>query len=490
MKNFILSVSLFLLFFYSRSEIPKKDIVTFISYSTFYSPEHGSYVEIYLTILGHSLYYSKNENDNFSSTVEITVFIMQDDSIVDFTKISLMGPEIEDTLDVNFSIVDIQRFALPNGFYDIKIKLNDVNSPTGEPFYFTDNIMLDYEKEKINISGIQLVERYSQTVQQNKFSKSGYDLIPLTLNFYPEMINSLPFYCEIYNTKAILGEDATFLLLSYVEHYEMKKIAGAFQTYKRYKSEDVIAFMHEFDISSLPSGNYFLVVEIRDRENNILSSNRVFFQRSNHKATVDYLTATTEEYATSFVSEIESEDELREYIRCLYPIASESEKTFIEKRISSAEREQLQQFFYAFWKNRSDNPQQEWEKYLREVEKVQELYSTLIKKGYQSDRGRVYLQYGQPNTVVKHSHEPSAYPYEIWHYYTLKNQRNRRFIFYNRDLVTNDYELLHSDAIGEIQNPQWQVILHQRSFATFDPDLKKSDWGWGSKVDEYWRNPR
>jgi hypothetical protein len=100
------------------------------------------------------------------------------------------------------------------------------------------------------------------------------------------------------------------------------------------------------------------------------------------------------------------------------------------------------------------------------------------------------LQYGPPNTITSQPHEPSTYPYEIWHYYQLHNQRNRRFVFYNRDLATNDYELLHSDAFGEPQDYQWQLKLNQRNFATNDPDLQRTEWGWGNRVDDYWRNPR
>lgn len=92
-----------------------------------------------------------------------------------------------------------------------------------------------------------------------------------------------------------------------------------------------------------------------------------------------------------------------------------------------------------------------------EVEVVKE-FSTSIRKGYNTDRGRVYLQYGPPDNRTQMPHEPSAYPYEIWQYYKVKGQSNRRFIFYNPDLVTNDFKLIHSDALGEIMNDQWQLL--------------------------------
>ncbi|MDY0016185.1 MAG: hypothetical protein RBS13_08250, partial [Bacteroidales bacterium] len=51
------------------------------------------------------------------------------------------------------------------------------------------------------------------------------------------------------------------------------------------------------------------------------------------------------------------------------------------------------------------------------------------------------------------------YPYEIWYYYSTYNQYNINFIFYNRDLVTNFYQLIHSTAKDEIYDPRWKLKL-------------------------------
>ncbi len=119
----------------------------------------------------------------------------------------------------------------------------------------------------------------------------------------------------------------------------------------------------------------------------------------------------------------------------------------------------MQQFFLNFWRSRNNaDPEAEWYDYKKEVAKVNNDYTTQVRKGYDTDRGRVYLKYGPPNIITESYDEPSAYPYEIWHYYTLgENQRNKKFVFYTYDIVTNDFQLLHSDAIGELSNYRWQV---------------------------------
>ncbi len=488
MKYFLTSLSIFLIVLFSNAQDNPKDISPFFSYSTFYSPEQGSYIETYLTILGHSLYFEKTESGKYMSSVEVTMLIKFEEEIIDFEKLILKSPEVEDTSNINFSLVDIQRFALPNGNYSIEIKLQDLYSPF-DPLYIIEAFELNYLNSTISLSGIQLIERYQKSDATGIFNKAGYELMPLPLNFYPKSVNTLTFYCEAYNTATILGEDEAFLIKTYIEQFETRRVAQNLQSFKREKGKNLISYMHEFDISTLPSGNYLLVVELRDKNNELKSINKLFFQRSNPDADIDFLASKlTHEY--SFVANITSKDTLLEYVRSVRPIASDNERFYIDKHAAESELERLQQFFYTFWANRSDQPEDAWRKYSVEVQKTQNSFATKIKKGYQTDRGRVYLQYGPPNTISRQDREPSTYPYEIWHYYTLNNQRNRKFVFYNRDLATQDYELLHSDAIGEIQDYQWQVKLNQRNFATNDPDLERSDWGWGSRVDDYWRNPR
>jgi hypothetical protein len=52
----------------------------------------------------------------------------------------------------------------------------------------------------------------------------------------------------------------------------------------------------------LPSGNYYIVIEARDRENKILASNKLFFQRSNPDVEADYTNLDQTLVENSFVA--------------------------------------------------------------------------------------------------------------------------------------------------------------------------------------------
>ena len=93
------------------------------------------------------------------------------------------------------------------------------------------------------------------------------------------------------------------------------------------------------------------------------------------------------------------------------------------------------------------------------VSYVQERFGSKQVKGYKTDRGRVYLQYGQPNDIKEIPSDPVTVPYEIWHYYYLDDQTNVKFVFYDPSLVGNDYELLHTNKYGETHDPNWKMKL-------------------------------
>jgi GWxTD domain-containing protein len=150
------------------------------------------------------------------------------------------------------------------------------------------------------------------------------------------------------------------------------------------------------------------------------------------------------------------------------------------------------QFIYSFWFNKNNvNPRKSWEDYKIQVNRIEKLFSTRIKRGYQTDRGRVYLKYGAPNNLIERPNEPSSYPYQIWHYYRLGKFNNKRFIFYMPDLVTNDYSILHSDVPGEVKNENWNATLNSRNSTNGnidDPNSGNRDH-WGTNSSTLFKNP-
>lgn len=145
-------------------------------------------------------------------------------------------------------------------------------------------------------------------------------------------------------------------------------------------------------------------------------------------------------------------------------------------QLSNPDLTTLKRFFYSFWEKRNvADPYGEWEEYYQVVKAVNNSYSTMVRPGFKTDRGRVYLQYGEPTLKEQVEEDRTVYPYEIWQYNELESnstirQVNQIFIFANKTLGRNTYDLIHSTAMEENQNPRWRLELQERDFRTRDPD--------------------
>ncbi|KAA3613209.1 MAG: GWxTD domain-containing protein [Calditrichaeota bacterium] len=86
--------------------------------------------------------------------------------------------------------------------------------------------------------------------------------------------------------------------------------------------------------------------------------------------------------------------------------------------------EELDNWFTAFWKERDPSPNTTYnelldEFYKRVTEAVRQ-YSNRFKEGWQTDRGRILLLYGEPTEVENRKYSVNSVPHIIWKY-TDKN---------------------------------------------------------------------
>jgi GWxTD domain-containing protein len=440
---------------------------------------------------GNSVQFVLNENNKYQAAIQVLLLFKKGEEIANYDKYELLSPEYDDTLDVNYSFKYQQRYKLQNGTYEFEIQIWDSHSQSA-PYISVQPLVIDFPENEIIISGIQLVESYEKTNTPGVFTKNGYDLIPYISNFFPSDKNKLTFYAEVYNSDKTIGKDEKYLLTYFIEQFENNKRLDSYISYRKDVAAETNVIFSEFDITNLKSGNYFLAIELKDRENKLIATNRIFFQRSNPRLQIQPEDISNLDVNNTFASKINNKDTLSEYIRCLAPIANVQEKNYMMAHLSKSDLETLQKFFYTFWLERNQlEPERAWINYLNEVHKVNIAYSTSIDKGYESDRGRVYLQYGPPNAISESYNEPSAYPYEMWHYYVIPNgQRNKRFVFYTKDIVTNDFTLLHSDVSGELSNYRWQLILNQRVDPGANIQQTETQDAWGDNSKKYFDLPR
>jgi GWxTD domain-containing protein len=491
-KKTLLYTFFFLLFLHTKAEI-----TAYFSKCVFNTPDNKPYVETYLSVLGKSIAFKKNANGKFQGAVEMGILFFKEGQIKASKKYTLLSPELNDTLD-RPPFIDQQRFQLDTGVYELEMLITD-KSTGRRTFSIKEKIIIDFPSTAVNISDIEPLVSFSKTGVRGPLTKNGFDLIPYTSDFFPENSKELVFYAEVYNTNPLLGQNEKFLIGYYIESYEKKIPVPKFALFRKETTQPVNILLSRFSIAELPSGNYNLVVEVKNKNNEVVARKKMFFQRKNFSPrsalNVDNLGAITVE--NTFASRITGKDTLAEVLGSLWPIATEAEKKFLNNQMKLANIKLMQQFFYNFWQSRSQvSPENAWNEYSKDVRAVNSRFGTFSYRGYQTDRGRVYLQYGPPDKMELHPSEPNAYPYEIWVYYKLNDksnlnpsQTNKQFIFFNRDLISNNYEILHSDAQSEQHDSNWQMKLHARTVQSNDFEHKESPEHYGGNSRDEFNNP-
>lgn len=466
-----------------------QNMKAFISHKAYCTDKMQPYIEFTFIIGGNSVRYVQNDRGKYEADVDIRVDVAKGDTVVKTLHYILSSEEFADTTGGNLpDFADVQNLPVPNGEFFLNFYLTDKNQDSMQLKYI-DRIVLNFPEDKISSSRISLYEDMRAPEAPGMYIKYGFYLPPSYYNYIPESQFILPFALEVYNTKHVLGAGVPLKAKCFVEHAENKLVAMPSNIItKNLSTDDVVLVIDQFNVFKLPSGNYNTVVELYDEHDSLLLINKVFFQRSNPSVQLDISRYDDVVIDNSFVASMTERRVLEENVRSLYPIATNVEREFFDNRMKEVETEQLQRYFYSFWLARNpNNPEEAWNKYAKMVSFVQERFGSKQVKGYRTDRGRVYLQYGQPNEIREVPSDPTTAPYEIWHYYYLDDQSNVKFVFYDPSMVGNDYELLHSNKYGETHDTNWKMKLVQKIQPQTDIYNGEPEDYYGGDINGNWR---
>lgn len=444
----------------------------------FNTPENQPYIETYLTISDKFLG-SKKENGLDKQSVEVTYFLYQDSILVQKNQYNLHGPLYSGTLPPAF--LDVHRYKTQNGDYTIQLILRDLNDLGKKPLTIKQPIRVDFKSGVLSMSGVEYLESIVKTVQVNSLSRNGYDMKPMPVDIFPETINDLNFYLELYNTNLVVDTGATMVFTYRIEHTESGANIETIGGFKKIKSAAVNPIVGRLSLKSLGTGPYNLVLELRDANNKIHLQERIRFFRINDALDIAVINKDAErKKLQEYFGSIQNADTLQMFVECLWPIANTVDKDRIINQAIRKDPEMMKKFVVDFWERRAadtTSPLKLWGEYYKRVQQVMVLFKCGKQKGYYTDRGRVYLQYGAPSQRAQQYNESNTYPYEIWHYYRTTDESNgefysnRKFVFVSRNMGDECFMLIHSDMRGEINNPRWRFQVSRSNPSGIDnPD--------------------
>jgi GWxTD domain-containing protein len=435
-----------------------------VSYAVMATPEDG-YVEINLEIAPLSLSWTRIDSTTVRAGAEVLILIKNGENIVAYEKYILNSPALE----YPKVLLDIKRMAVPNGTYELEVTAVDI-ADAKNTARFAKKIAVNVTQE-LYLTEAQLLRGFKKDTSgsSNPLVKNGFYMEPLPFGFYDRYATTLAFYAEIYHSNTVI-KDPTYML-----RYIVEKELGNGQTQlisvgNQKKRPSVIdGALVDMDISLLESGNYSLTLELRNKQNELLTSRKLYFERSNPFLNVKEADLSAEAISKQFVQDLD-EKSLRYSLKAISPLvtmgtAPEELKNILKGDDLAAMRYFL---FSHFVRTDPNNPELAWRSFMETANAADKQFHSGFRYGFETDRGRTYIKYGRPDDMIHVEDDPSAPPYEIWVYYNFPktNQRNVKFLFYNPSLAGDDFIMLHSTARGEVNNAKWEITLYKRNANT------------------------
>ncbi|MBN8704411.1 MAG: GWxTD domain-containing protein [Bacteroidetes bacterium] len=202
-------------------------------------------------------------------------------------------------------------------------------------------------------------------------------------------------------------------------------------------------------LNKIPSGKYELIVDllINNSIEGKINGGPVYILSGKSNEGVTQRNVDQAESGTFFNDY--TENELDEFLEKSRFIAS-NEELKLYGNLSSIN--QKQKFLNSFWIKRQNDQENNLFRYLEKLSIVEDKFGQKGKKGFKTDRGRVYLRYGQCDDVFVSNSTQSVKPFEVWFYPTLNGQTSVYFYFIDQKGY-GDLQLIHSTARDEVYNP-------------------------------------
>ena len=429
------------------------NIVFNYDYSVFKGENGKSILEIYYSVSQQSLTYIQNEN-NFEAAalVQITISELPGNNVL-YTN-SYKSPSIvSDTSknNINQKLIFQVNYQLENGKYKLSILGSDFYDSTKTDL-FEQEIALDYSgTEKVMISDIELSSSINKSDNTNSpFYKNTLEIIPNPSGLYGMNLNELHYYYEIYGlTENNISENYT---VNYsVNDLNNVNLISSSKNFKR--KNDSKADFGKFIVDSLDRGSYFFKVTVIDTLKKVnVSTEKKFYIFNDSRIPVttsdqnDYLKS---EYSNKSEAEIENDFE-----KMIYVMSDQDRDRFEDLTKLNDKRK----FLFEFWKAKDINPNTQVLEskitYFKRVSEANKSYKEAYTEGWKTDRGRIYIIYGQPDDVEKYPFESQSKSYEIWKYNSIEGGGECSFVEIQQ--ATGVYKLVHSTFRNELRNMDWR----------------------------------
>lgn len=354
------------------------------------------------------------------------------------------------------SLTGVFGFVIPEGEYSIFVKAYDAKNPELVKTINEKIKIVPFHEDKFSVSDIQLASNIKKDNSDplSLFYKNTLEVIPNPSMVYSEKSPVAFYYSELYNM-VVEDPNADFTLQKLLYN------SAGVPVYKNEKKiKQGAKSIVEYGLLNLvkyPTDSYNFVLSLIDNgtQQAFVSAKRFYFYNPNVVDSSSLKRIDAGLIGSEFaVFSLEECDLMFDQVRY---IAIQKE---IDQFKTLNTLEGKREFLFNFWKNRDSSPETPLNEfkneYMRRLEFVNRNFTISVRKGYKTERGRVYLTYGEPDQRDFYPSEINRKPYEIWFYNDIEGGVS--FIFGDVTGFGN-YELLHSNKRGEIRDDNWEMRI-------------------------------
>ncbi len=350
------------------------------------------------------------------------------------------------------SLIGVVGFVIPQGDYTSDISGRDASDSSEIKSYKETISIKPFMNDGFSLSDVQLSSKILQESpnESSVFYKNTYEVIPIPTCVFGGSQPVVFYYCELYKLKNSQSDNPLKMQTLVVNSKGKRVFTRAKDIAKRTDSRVEVG---TFLINKYPTDSYTLIVSLFDTLSNVgLTSSKKFFVYNPDVAQTDTAIGSHQDILGSEFA-VMSEEEIDLLFSQSKYIATSNE---IDEYNKITELEGKRKYLYEFWKKRdpdSSTPGNEfYNKYFSRVKASNQKYSTISRAGWRSDRGRIFIMYGDPSEIERYPNQIDSKPYEIWHY----NEIEGGVVFVFADLTGfSDYTLLHSTLRGELRDDNW-----------------------------------
>ncbi len=454
MKRRIVLMVVLLLFYaelFAQALAPNGRLQINLDYAQFRNDQQTNYFEIYYAFYPNHLSYDFS-NDQYNGGVTIHAKLTNNDTremIID--KQVTLPIAIKDTNSASYRYPFASQagFVVPFGNYRLKVIAADLlNSARQDSVLFP--ISFSSYPSALSCSDLELCCSVKASQKKNDpFYKNALEVVPNATLIFGVTEHPLVFYyLELYNLEA----EKTYQVKKVIKDTQGKLIRESLNSRKFGVSNATEVGMT--NITSLYSGKYLYAIEISDTNSQLLAKReKAFFVFNPHLKIEPQEKLVVEKNQFSGLT---GEQLSEEFQQAKYIATDEEIQLFSQLTNEEGKRQFLSKFWAKILGGRLGRPPMDRLQYLSRVEQANEMYATVGKKGWQTDRGRVYILYGKPDDIERFPSISEYKPYEIWRYHKIEN--GVEFVFIDR-LGFGNYLLYHSTKRGELRDDNWQENL-------------------------------